>query len=249
MSKKQPDVLLCAYIAVALAPDLSGNARRVAGAILGHWNRRSGRCDPSVERIAGMLGIDRATVLRATAELCTGDARLFDKASHGGKGHRAAYAPRWEVLRAVVEDWNARMVSGAPAAKVAKVRRSTSQDCDVERRRTATQTYRRNLSKEPDAVSPSPPPPPQKARTRKPTGPVPGQGWLLLPLPGSREQAAEQAAQKRVMQDLRTIGAEVYAHVAAAATPDMLAEAAVSERQRRGSGAAALIETVRRAAG
>lgn len=243
--KRQPDQLLCAYIAVALAPGLSGNARRVAGAILGHWNRKSGRCDPSVERIATMLGIDRATVLRATAELCTGEGRLFDKASHGGKSNRAAYAPRWADLTAIVADWNARMLTGEAAQKVAKVRRTRSQDCDVEGRKIATQTYRRNQSKEPDAVSLPPAAPKPKP---KKVGTMPGQGWLLLPLPG-RAQAAGNAAERRVMADLRAMGSEVYQHVVAEATSDMLDAAREAEAQRRGSGAPVLIETVRRAVG
>lgn len=244
---RQLDALLAAHIAINLAPGLSGNARRVGGAILGHWNRRTGQCDPSIERLAGMLGIDRATVLRATAELCTGDAALFDKKSHGGKANRAAYAPNWDALRAIVVDWNARMLTGAPAEKVAKVRRTRSQDCDVERRKTATQTYRSNLSKEPDAVSLQPAatlPKPQKKAGRQ----VPGQGWLLLPLPGtSRKQAAETGAERRVMTAIHDKGSDVYRLVCETATPDMLAEAVDAETRQSGSGAQALLLSVQAA--
>lgn len=243
--KRQPDVLLYAHAAVNLSPGFSGNARRVAGAILAHWNRLSGQCDPSVERLATMLNIDRATVLRATAELCDGPHRLFDKRSHGGKAHRASYAPRWSELRAIVEDWNLRMLTGSRGPNVAKVRPTQSQNRDLERRKTATQTYRRNLLKEPSAVETPQPSAaiPAKKRTAKQ---MPGQGWLLLPLPGgqSHADAALQSAQRRIMEAVLLFGKDVYETVCVTATDQMMADAAENETRQRGTGAHMLLQAV-----
>lgn len=157
----QNDVLF-AHKALNVMPGLTEATRRVAAAIIDHFNKRDGRCYPSVERLAKLLGIDRATVLRATDKLH----RLgyIWKVSHGGSSHCASYAPNWSALRVKVEEWDARMRARevptdevarsvdephVSEANVASVRRSESQGCDVKGRSGATQTLRRNQSKEP----------------------------------------------------------------------------------------------------
>lgn len=246
-SPRQLDQLLSAHIALNLAPGLSGNARRVGGAILGHWNRRTGQCDPSVERIARMLQIGRATVLRATKELCTGPGRLFDKKSHGGHSNRATYAPIWEKLRAIVTAWNALMLTGGRVEKVSEVRPSKSQSCDLVGIRSETQTYRSNQSKKPVGVAhpETAAAKPQRKRATRPA--IPGQGWLMLPVTGgnaSRGQAATTAAETRIFSAIREQGPAIYAAVCEAATPGMLASAAEAEVKQRGSGAHALLTLV-----
>ncbi len=78
---------------------LTRGEAKVASLILSHLNRRTGRCDPSVARLAELAKMSRATVLRATKTLSTGPYRLFDKAVHGGVAHRSSYTPRWKVFR------------------------------------------------------------------------------------------------------------------------------------------------------
>ena len=90
---------------------LSAADKRVAAAILAHFNKETGQCDPSNERLAGLLGIDVRTVRRATEEICR-EGGLFRKRSHGGKSCRASYTPEWSVFRGIVEDWDRRMKSG-----------------------------------------------------------------------------------------------------------------------------------------
>lgn len=140
--------VMFAHMALHLAAGLSPSARRVGAAIIEHYNKKTGQCDPSIERLARMLGIDRATVMRATGELCEADG-LFERVTHGGRSHRTAYLPRWDRLNAIVDDWDLRMKDGSPPRKVAELRRSRSQDCDVQGRKNATQTDRRNRQKEP----------------------------------------------------------------------------------------------------
>lgn len=140
--------VMFAHMALHLVAGLSPSARRVGAAIIEHYNKKTGQCDPSIERLGRMLGIDRATVMRATGELCEADG-LFERVTHGGRSHRTAYLPRWDRLNAIVDDWDLRMKDGNPPRRVAELRRSRSQDCDVEGRKNATQTDRRNRQKEP----------------------------------------------------------------------------------------------------
>lgn len=73
--------LLFAHIAINVVPGLSGVERQVAGAILEHYNRKTGRCDPSVDRIAVLLQVSSRMVRKATQKLCGGEHRLFKKIS------------------------------------------------------------------------------------------------------------------------------------------------------------------------
>ena len=73
---------LLALKAIHLASGLNANERRVAAALLEHFNRRTGQCDPSLERIAELLGISTRTVIRSTHRLDR--AGLFKKTRHGG---------------------------------------------------------------------------------------------------------------------------------------------------------------------
>lgn len=47
MARFQENDILFAYKALNFVPGLSANARRVAGATIDHFNRKSGQCDPS----------------------------------------------------------------------------------------------------------------------------------------------------------------------------------------------------------
>lgn len=245
---------------------LSEATKRVAAAIIDHFNKRTGQCDPGIDRLSKLLGISRATVIRATEQL--DELGLIEKTSHGGKSHRASYRPNWEHFRAIVEDWDERMRTGAgpsasvarvagstdkAASNVASVRPSTSQPCDSERRSRATQTHRINPSKEPiegeqvETQRAKPPlpvsqrPPNSLGRSTKPTG----QRSFLLPIPGggraSHSLAAESAAERRWEMEARNRGGRFYALVAEWMTPDRQATATRAEMARRGGGIAYII--------
>ena len=197
--------------AINLVDGLSKSARRVAGGLIGHYNRKTGQCDPSVDRLATMLGMNRATVLRATDELH--ETGLFLKDSHGGKSHRASYRPQWDRFEEIVADWQRRMRTGAPPGKVAKLRRSRSQDCDVNGRSSATQTLLRNPLKETmeqvegRASNAAVVPPGNAAGHRKQDIEGHRQRYLLPPINGSRSptrsQAVKAAAYRRWSLNLR----------------------------------------------
>lgn len=109
MARLPDNSVLIAHKAIGLASGFSGETRRVATAILDHFNHKTGRCDPSNERIAGLLGISMRMVRKATKELCETAKPLFVKRSHGGHSHCASYEPQWETFQAIVADWNSAM--------------------------------------------------------------------------------------------------------------------------------------------
>ncbi len=113
----KPNDILFAFKALGLA-DVSSAAHRVGNALIDHYNRRTGQCDPSVGRLAHLLGIDQKTVKTATAQLC--DEGLFTKISHGGGGHRASYAPQWAKYTKIVREWDAKMRGEDPDTNGAK---------------------------------------------------------------------------------------------------------------------------------
>jgi hypothetical protein len=97
---------LIAHKAINLATDLSNSEKRVAGAIIDHFNRRTGQCDPSLDRIAGLIGMSRRTVIRAISRLVKFG--YFRRVRHGGHFHRNSYEPVWSRFSRVEAEWNAR---------------------------------------------------------------------------------------------------------------------------------------------
>lgn len=138
----QPLDILLAFKAMAIMPDLSAAERRVAGAIVDHFNRRDCRCDPGIDRLADLLSLDRRTVLRSVARLHR--LGLVAKKRHGGRLLRNSYEPVWERFRAFEAAWKACFNENA-TAKSPKTR-PTSHLGSGE---PVTQTFRRNLSIEP----------------------------------------------------------------------------------------------------
>ncbi len=147
--------ILFAHLALGLERGLSSAAKRVGAAILEHYNRKTGRCDPSVERLARLLGVDEKTIRRATNDLVAKG--LFKKSSHGGRHNTAAYSPNWPCFRLIVADWNALMRSrrgvGEASTNRAEMSEGIGQKCPLDADRNVLQTDRTNRKKEPGAVS------------------------------------------------------------------------------------------------
>lgn len=102
--------VLFAFKALTLVEGLSDSARRVGGAIIDAYNRDTGQCDPSVERLVDYLGINKATVLRAIDRLHELD--LIQRVSHGSRTHRNAYLPNWAKFNHLVAEWDAKKRAG-----------------------------------------------------------------------------------------------------------------------------------------
>lgn len=155
---RKTNQIAIAQKALLLVEGLSSADKRVAGAIIDHFNRTTGQCDPSVGRLALLLDIDETTVKRATRQLC--EKKLFKKRSHGGKAGRASYTPNWEEFRRLVIDWDRRMktVSGPDnsSSNGAEMPPDTGQNCPVDGGENAPQTNLSNQSKEPIPERPVP---------------------------------------------------------------------------------------------
>jgi hypothetical protein len=113
---------LLAIKAISLVPDLNSNDRRVGAALIDHYNRHTGRCDPGIHRMTTLLGISRRTVIRSINALVS--AGWLRKLRHGGWNNRNKYEPDWQRLLEVEAIWNAKMKSKAllqmPDASLAK---------------------------------------------------------------------------------------------------------------------------------
>lgn len=99
-----PSDSLIAFKIICLSDDLSPTSRRVAAALIEHFNRRTGRCDPSLTRLAAVLGVDRRTVIRAVRELTKKG--YVVRTRHGGYNHRNSYAPCWAFFRKRQDLWS-----------------------------------------------------------------------------------------------------------------------------------------------
>ncbi|TBN16951.1 helix-turn-helix domain-containing protein [Agrobacterium cavarae] len=259
MAHLEENDILFAHKALTLMAGLTDATKRVAGAIIDHFNKRTGQCDPGIDRLSTLLGINRATVIRATETL--NELGLIQKNSHGGKSHRASYLPNWAAFQAAVSEWDARMKSGkAPSndtSNVAGLRRSRSQGCDVKGRTLATQTLRRNPSNkpiEPEQVeTPVPKPSQQQARQasnglwkgNKPDA----QRAMRLPISGgqsvSHSQAAKSAAERRWYAQVHSLGEMAEADVLDWMTADRQEEATQAEMKRRGGGIEFIVSAMR----
>ncbi|MDH4439719.1 MAG: helix-turn-helix domain-containing protein [Rhizobium sp.] len=260
---KKHDILF-AHKALNLAPGLSAGDRQVAGAIIDHYNKRTGQCDPSVGRLATLLGVGERTVKRATETLC--NLKLFSKVSHGGKQHRASYVPNWDRFSAIVADWDRRMMSGEGPSDDGDKGPILSIEGDrngpVKGDRNGPQTLRSNQSNKPIAPSGAsgqvafdgnsrveePP------RQSQPTGrnrllsvserqPNAAQSARpkVVKSPSHLEAATEQA-KRRWDADLRALGWHAHAEAIEHMTEPMMDEATFAELRRRGDGLRLLID-------
>lgn len=253
--------ILFAHKALNLAEGLTDGARRVGAAIIDHFNRRTGQCDPSIDRLAKLLNMHRTTVMRATEQLHA--AGLIECVKHGSRTHRNAYLPVWDKFNSIVAEWNAKMRGGASqidgfeavemppfdtqnqTATVAPVRPLQSHGCDFDSRTDATQTNRINYVKElrEEAVcrerEKKPDTDQSKSRSigllkgSKPTEPKQQSKVALLTSYG---QMAENAANRRLELDLRGLGWEAYGDALERLTPEIAGEATAAEIKRRGDG-------------
>ena len=147
---------MAAQLALHFHQKLSPSARRVGAALIEHFNRRSGQCNPTVARLAELLETDQKTIKRATAELDRYG--LISKVRVSGS-RRTNYQPNWSALATVYSDWRARFGGQDLGAKMSPYEgqiRPHSGDKNV------PQTYRITNRTEPTVISIT-----ASARTRK----------------------------------------------------------------------------------
>jgi DNA-binding transcriptional MocR family regulator len=252
MALLQQNDILFAHKALNLMPRLSATTRRVAGAIIDSFNKKTGQCDPSIGGLMKQLNVSRAAVIRATDEL--DKLGLIRKDIHGGFSHRNAYLPNWDQLRKFVEDWDrekrARSIAKRAKSKVSKLQPSQPQTCDSDGLRNETQTLLTNKSNKPIEETDAPSSPPKSTARNKIKSPeenfesktlaTKAQRTFLLPLKGgkdtSRNKVAREAAQHRWEADALSLGEHVYEAIAVWITDETNSAAVEAELSKSGGG-------------
>lgn len=150
------DPVMTALIALHFHPELTPSARRIGAALLEHFNRKSGQCNPTVTRLAELLDTDVKTVKRGTAEL--EQKGLISKSRIFGK-RRTNYQPNWSAFAAIYADWRLRFGGGELGAEMSPDggRKSPLFGGEI-----VPQTYRKTNRTEPSVI-----PITASARTRK----------------------------------------------------------------------------------
>jgi predicted transcriptional regulator len=228
---------LLALKAMHLTPGLNANDRRVAAALLEHFNRRTGQCDPSLERIAELLGISTRTVIRSNHRLER--AGLFKKTRHGGHSNRNFYEPMWSRFREIEAAWSARFNSRANSA-ASEVSPARRQACHLEGDNRVTETCGSNLLKETYQRGH-----PKEAKGRGAESQFGARG----PTTGVRSRdAAETAAERRwndaLHEQFRSLP-QTYGEVIEAITPEIQAAATDAEMRCHGAGLAYILNRLR----
>lgn len=221
-----PRDILFALKAINLTSDLRNNDRAVAAAVLDHFNRKTGQCDPGLDRIAGLLGISSRTVMRSMDRIVA--ARLFHRARHGGHLNRNSYEPNWPRFREIEAAWSARMKATRGIDDATEMSPATRQPRHLDGDNPVTQTCTSNLSKETSKGLPKE---------------VKGKGYdSNTPAPTSppiQQGPAHVAAERRWSTALHEAFASMpltYGEIIQAITPEIETAATDAELRRRGAG-------------
>jgi hypothetical protein len=138
--------VLFAFKAIALTEELTGAEKRVAAAIVDSFNYRTTQCDPSLNRVAHLLGISRRTVIRAVVRLER--LRFLLKKRHGGHSLRNSYEPNWVRYREIESTWSSRKRTKHWKSAATEVSPYQSQTRHLDSGADGTQTCLINQSKQ-----------------------------------------------------------------------------------------------------
>jgi DnaA N-terminal domain len=129
--------------AIALANNATAAEKRIAAAVLDHFNRKTGRCDPSYETIAAILSINVRTVGRGITKFAK--INFFKVIIHGGVRQCNSYQPNWPLFRTIETEWRRRRREYANRFKAPEMSCSTRQGCPPGEGQIALQTYSNNI--------------------------------------------------------------------------------------------------------
>src|SRR5260370_13294769 len=164
MLPKKLDTTL-ALKAICLTDKLNGTEKRIAVALLDHFNRTTSRCDPSYETLAELLRINRRTVGRGVTKIVK--AKFFSMVSHGGINNTNSYRPSWALYRDLEELWKRERRQHATRFARQEMSPLPGQTCPASRGEAVLQTCSTNF-----IPLPSSRPEPTKALTENQTDPV-----------------------------------------------------------------------------
>jgi hypothetical protein len=142
MLPKKFDTTL-ALKAISLTDRLNGTEKRIAAALLDHYNRTTGRCDPSYETLAGLLNINRRTVGRGVTKIVK--VGFFSMVRHGGIYKTNSYQPSWSFIRDLEERWKRDRRQHAARFSRQEVSPMPGQTCPASGDETVLQTCSTNF--------------------------------------------------------------------------------------------------------
>ncbi|SED72369.1 helix-turn-helix domain-containing protein [Bradyrhizobium erythrophlei] len=140
--------------AIALSDALTNSEKRIAIAVLDHFNRVTGRCDPSQDTIAALLSVDRRTVVRAINKLVR--VGYFTRVRHGGVRQCNLYRPSWHVFRKLEEQWKLKRRHHADRFRVQEMSPPMGQSCLIDRGAATPQTCKTNQFPLTSSAEPAP---------------------------------------------------------------------------------------------
>jgi len=241
-----PSDTFLALKTISLSDELSGTEKRVAAAILDHFNRKTGQCDPSLGSIAALLGLHRRTIMRAIKSLV--HKGFLRKVKHGGHFHRNQYEPLWARFRAGEAGWNGRRQQMRKNREATKVSPSKGQSCHLGGDDDVTQTSLTNSTCSTSASRSSVNLPRASSTLRYRKGSAEKGNATALPLPGrsfvnrvlvKQKDAASASAERRWNAELVRQYAnvpEVFASVIDAIDQELSATATELELRTPGTG-------------
>jgi hypothetical protein len=142
MLPKKFDTTL-ALKAICLTNELTGTEKRIAVVLLDHFNRKTGRCDPSYETMAKLLGVHRRTVGRGIKKAVK--TKFFTMVRHGGINNCNSYQPSWFFYRELEERWKLERRKHADRFACQKMSSLSGQDCPLPKGETDLQTCPTNF--------------------------------------------------------------------------------------------------------
>jgi predicted transcriptional regulator len=244
---KGPSPSLIAFKALSLCDDLIATRRRVLAALIEHFNRRNGRCDPSIDRLAVLLGINRRTVFRALNSLVAKGYVI--RLRHGGFHHRNQYVPNWLFYAAIVKKWDEQFREAGSARRATEMSSLRRQSGHLASGPSVTQTFSNNLTK--PTLESAGPENTSEARKRMAAEHFPIQARRRVLVPSSRD-ASRDAAERRWNLELQQF-LKGDKHLTAVAvdmmTPELMKSVTDAELVSRGSGLPIVLAELRRAQG
>ena len=160
--------------AIGLTDKLTGTEKRIAATLLDHFNRKTGRCDPSQETMATLLLIHRRTVNRGIKKVVK--IGFFAMVRHGGNNHCNSYQPCWKLFRALEERWKRERRQHADRFRRQEVSPSAGQSCPTGGGVIVSQTCSTNLIPLTSPPVQDPPTKPEHAGLDTPIGSANGLG-------------------------------------------------------------------------
>jgi len=245
-----PSDSLIAFKIICLCDDLSPTTRRVAAALVEHFNRRTGLCDPSLARLAALLGVDRRTVIRAVRELTKKG--YVVRTRHGGYNHRNSYAPCWAFFRKKQDLWRSHWGIVGLRRSAQFMSHLKRQSCHVREGKLVDQTSSNNITEKTypkvgsNSIGASNSPRPRSAdQDQRAVFDLPPTFRIPRVTTPSSAEAAVDSAERRWAAELTNMLASnprLFGEVLDAITAQMKSDATAAEVRKPGSGLRLIIQ-------